>query len=60
MLKEVYHTTDELYKLRKLVSAYEALVRAGVRCIKQKSAIYRAEHKSHKKGEIISEMKSNQ
>ena len=55
MLKEVYHTTDELYKLRKLVSGYEALVRAGVRCINQKSAIYRAEHKSHKKGEIISD-----
>ena len=55
MLKEVYHTTDELYKLRKLVSAYEALVRAGVRCINQKSAIYRAENKSHKKGEIIND-----
>ena len=29
-LKEVYHTTDELYKLRKLVSVYEDLIDVGV------------------------------
>jgi len=31
LLKEVYHSLDDDYKIRKLVSAYEALVKAGVR-----------------------------
>jgi hypothetical protein len=49
LLKEVYHTTDSLYELRMLVSAYDDQVRAGVRLLNQRSAIYRAEHKSYKK-----------
>lgn len=49
LLKEVYHTTDSLYELRMLVSAYDDQVRAGVRLLNQKSSIYRAEHKSYKK-----------
>jgi hypothetical protein len=52
LLKEVYHTTDALYDLRMLVSSYNDLVGAGVRLQNQKSAIYRAENKSHKKDSI--------
>lgn len=37
MLKEVYHTTDEIYLLRKYVSAYEDLIRMGVRLKNQRS-----------------------
>jgi len=55
LLKEVYHTTDSLYDLRMLVSAYDDQVRAGVRLLNQKSAFYRAEHKSHKKNESLKE-----
>ena len=42
MLKEVYHSSNEDYKIRKLVSSYTDLVRAGVRVKNQLSAIYRA------------------
>lgn len=42
MLKEVYHSLDEDYKIRKLVSTYEDIVKAGVRVLNQKSATYRA------------------
>jgi len=37
MIKEVYHTTDELYQLRKYVSAYEDLIKMGVRLKNQRS-----------------------
>ena len=40
MMKEVYHSTNELYELRKLVSYYDDEVRAGVRLLNQKSALY--------------------
>ena len=53
MMKEVYHSTDEMYELRKLVSYYDDEVRAGVRLLNQKSALYRAENKSWKKKEQI-------
>lgn len=49
MMKEVYHSTDKLYELRKLVSYYDDEVRAGVRLLNQKSALYRMENKSWKK-----------
>lgn len=57
LLREVYHTTNSLYELRMLVSAYNDLVGAGVRLQNQKSAIYRAENKSHKKDKIITRNK---
>lgn len=57
MMKEVYHTTDSLYDLRILVSRYEDVIKSGVRLINQKSAIYRAENRSHKKENIESENK---
>jgi transposase len=53
LMKEVYHSTNELYDLRKLVSYYDDEVRAGVRLLNQKSALYRAENKSWKKKEKI-------
>ncbi len=55
LLKEVYHTTDSMYDLRLLVSAYDDQVRAGVRLLNQKSALYRSEHKSHKKDKQVEE-----
>lgn len=42
LLKEVYHSCDNLYDLRQLVSAYEDLIKAGVRIQNQRSAVYRA------------------
>ncbi len=59
MMKEVYHSTNELYELRKLVSYYDDEVRAGVRLLNQKSALYRAEHKSYKKKEQIEDSRIN-
>ena len=53
MMKEVYHSTNELYELRKLVSYYDDEIRAGVRLLNQKSALYRAENKSWKKKEEL-------
>jgi transposase len=41
LLKEVFHRDDNLYMLRRLVSAYEDLVQAGVRSLNQNSALAR-------------------
>lgn len=51
-LKEVYHSCDGAYKIRKLVSAYEDLVKFGVRVQNQKSALYRGLGLKYKKEEI--------
>lgn len=59
MMKEVYHSTNELYDLRKLVSYYDDEVRAGVRLLNQKSALYRAENKSWKRKEEIETSRVN-
>lgn len=59
MMKEVYHSTDELYELRKLVSYYDDEVRAGVRLLNQKAALYRAENKSWKKNEELEKSSVN-
>jgi len=59
MMKEVYHSTNKLYELRKLVSYYDDEVRAGVRLQNQKSSLYRAEHKSYKKKEQIEDSRIN-
>lgn len=60
MMKEVYHSTSELYELRKLVSYYDDEVRAGVRLLNQKSALYRAENKSWKKKEELEKSRINE
>lgn len=43
LLKEVYHTLEKDYALRKLVSAYNDTIQAGVRMLNQRSAFERAE-----------------
>lgn len=48
LMKEVYHCTDKLLYLRRVVSAYEDLVRAGVRLKNQRYALLRACGKSGK------------
>lgn len=53
MLKEVFHTCGKLYELRKLVSAYEDFIKASVQFKNQRSALFRAEGKSHKKSEQL-------
>lgn len=42
LLKEVFHCDDDLYQLRRLVSAYEDVVKAGVRALNQRAALLRA------------------
>lgn len=49
LLKEVFHTTDELIEIRKIVSGYEDLIKSGVRLKCQRSALFRNVHKDHKK-----------
>jgi len=39
LLKEVFHSANDLYELRRLVSAYEDLIKAGVRAQNQKSSL---------------------
>jgi transposase len=41
LLKEVFHTMNDLYELRLLVSAYQDLVQAGVCALNQKKALER-------------------
>lgn len=48
-LKPVFHSGDEFIYLRKIVSAYEDVVQAGVRLKNQRSALFRANGKE--KGE---------
>ena len=49
MIKEVYHSGEEVIYLRKLVSGYEDLVKSAVRLKNQRSALFCAEGLDHKK-----------
>ncbi len=42
LLKPVFHSGDEFVRLRKLMSGYEDIVKAGVRLKNQRSALFRA------------------
>lgn len=53
LLKEVFHSNDKYIDLRKIVSAYDDLIKAGVRLKNQRSAIFRAVNINHKKVESI-------
>ena len=53
LLKEVYHSLNKAYELRKLISSYDDIVKAGVRLQNQKSAIYRSAGKNYKNEEQI-------
>lgn len=52
LLKEVYHSSDENYKIRKLVSSYNDLIKAGIRAKNQLSALYRSYGLNYKKDNI--------
>lgn len=54
-LKEVFHTDDKLYQLRKLVSMYNDFVDAGVRLKNQRSSIFLSVGKNHKQEDVLSE-----
>ena len=48
LMKEVYHSTDRFLYLRRVVSGYEDLIKAGVRLKNQRSSLLRACGKSGK------------
>jgi transposase len=48
LIKEVYHSTEKFIYLRRLVSGYEDLVKAGVRLKNQRSALLKACGKNNK------------
>ena len=53
LLKEVFHSCDRLYDLRQLLSAYDDLVKAGVRIQNQRSALYRSKGYRYTKKEHL-------
>lgn len=55
LLKEVFHSADELYELRSLVSAYDDIVRSGVRVLNQQSALERGHRDQGKNASFILE-----
>lgn len=56
MLKEVFHSGDEFIYLRKIVSGYDDLIRSGVQAKNQRSALFRAIGKNHKKDSFPPEL----
>lgn len=48
LLREVYHTMDKSYEIRKLVSVYDDFVNASTRLKNQRSAMFRSEGKAAK------------
>lgn len=46
LLKEVYHSSEDFLKLRRLVSGYEDLIKAGVRLKNQRYSLLRADGKN--------------
>jgi len=52
-LKEVYHSMEEDYVIRKLISAYEDLIKSGVRVKNQQSSLYRSLGLSYKARESL-------
>lgn len=55
MLKEVYHSMDKSYEIRKLSSSYEDFVKSSVRFKNQRSSMFLSEGKDHKKEKVLSE-----
>jgi len=52
LLKEVFHSADTLYELRRLVSGYDDVVQAGVRLLNQHHALERAGGPTHRAGQF--------
>jgi len=50
LLREVFHTDDELYELRRLVSAYDDIVVNGVRSLNRKYSLIQGAGPTDKKG----------
>lgn len=55
LLKEVYHSSSDLYDLRRLVSAYGDLVQAGVRTLNQMIALEQGHRDTGKQAPFILE-----
>lgn len=53
LLKPVYHSGDEFYRLRMIVSGYSDWVESGVRLQNQRSALFRAQGLQRKKDAIL-------
>jgi transposase len=53
LLKEVFHSSDKLIELRKLVSGYDDLISSGVRLKCQRAALFRGVNKDHKKEKML-------
>ena len=49
LLKEVFHSGEKFIELRKIVSGYDDMIKAGVRLKNQRSALFLSVHKNHKK-----------
>lgn len=52
LLKPVFHSGDEFIYIRKIVSAYEDVVAAGVRLKNQRSALFRANGKEKNESDL--------
>lgn len=59
LLKMVFHSGDDFIYLRKIVSGYEDVVKAGVRVKNQRSALFRASHESGKKQSVLKRAEDN-
>ncbi len=53
LLKPVFHTSDKFIYFRKIISGYEDVVKAGVRCKNQRSSLLRAVGLTTKKQEDL-------
>lgn len=49
LLKEVFHSGEKFIELRKMVSGYDDMIKAGVKLKNQRSALFLSVHKDHKK-----------
>lgn len=56
LLKEVYHSDSALYDLRLLVSAYEDVIRSGIRVLNQKEALTLGHRDQGKSASFIGEI----
>jgi transposase len=56
LLKEVYHSDSALYELRLLVSAYDDVVRSGIRVLNQKEALTLGHRDTGKSATFIGEI----
>jgi len=56
LLREVFHSASKFIELRKIVSAYEDLIKSGVRLKNQRSALFRAYNLNHKKEKNLNKM----